>query len=214
MTEKQQPLIQQDVAYKSWLGELKNHVRQTQLKAAVQVNSALLQFDWQLGESIVSRQQNTNWGSGFIKQLSQDLMAEFPEMKGFSKRNLELIRQWYLYWFNDPLITQQLVAQLTQIPWGHNQQIINKCKNKQEALYYLHCTLEHGWSRAVLTHQIESGLYLREGKAINNFKATLPAVQSDLAQQTLKDPYIFDFLTLSSNYNERDLEQGLIEHIT
>lgn len=214
MEEKQRPLIQQDAAYKSWLAELKNHVRQTQLKAAVQVNSALLQFYWQLGESIVSRQQNTSWGSGFIKQLSQDLMAEFPEMKGFSLRNLKYIRQWYSFWSQDESIGQQLVARLTQVPWGHNVHIVSKSTSIREALYYINTTIEHSWSRAVLTHQIESGLYQREGKAINNFKATLPAVQSDLAQQTLKDPYIFDFLTLSSSYNERDLEQGLIEHIT
>ncbi|NRB39208.1 MAG: DUF1016 domain-containing protein [Pseudomonadales bacterium] len=201
-------------SYREWLGDLKNRFRQTQLKAAVQVNSNLLQFYWELGEDIVKRQQQASWGSGFLKQLSQDLIAEFPAIKGFSKRNLELIRQWYLYWNSEAAIAQQAVAQLHSIPWGHNQLIINKCQGKQEALYYVRSTIEHGWSRSVLTHQIESGLYQREGQAINNFDVTLPSVQSDLAQQTLKDPYVFDFLTLSTDYNERELEQGLIEHIT
>lgn len=207
-------LIKQNHDYSQWLLELKNRFRQRQLKAAVQVNRELLQFYWELGEDIVKRQQDTSWGSGFLKQLSQDLMLEFPEVKGFSKRNLELIRQWYLYWTSDPAIAQQLVAQLTSIPWGHNVHIVSKCQNKQEAQYYIRSTLEHGWSRSVLTHQIESGLYQREGKAINNFEATLPLAQSDLAQQTLKDPYVFDFLTLSKNYSERELEQSLIQHIT
>jgi len=211
---KDKALIQHNAAYKHWLAGLKSKVRQTQLKAAVQVNTALLQFYWELGEEIVARQQQASWGSGFLKQLSQDLMAEFPSIKGFSKRNLELIRQWYLYWSGEPAIAQQAVAQLLSIPWGHNQHIINKCQDKQAALYYVRNTLEHGWSRSVLTHQIESGLYQREGKAINNFEATLPALQSDLAQQTLKDPYVFDFLTLSKDYSERELEQGLIKHIT
>lgn len=111
-------------------------------------------------------------------------------------------------------IGQQLVAQLTQIPWGHNLQIISRCWSIKEALYYVENTLENGWSRSVLTQQIASGLWQREGKAINNFAATLPTPQSDLAQQTLKDPYIFDFLTLSKQHSERELEQGLTDHIT
>ena len=173
-----------------------------------------MQYYWQLGEQIFERQQKSEWGSSFLNQLSQDLMTEFPEVKGFSKRNLALIRQWYLYWKDEAEIVQQLVAQLASIPWGHNAQIISKCPNKQEAQYYVRQTLENGWSRSVLVHQIESGLYRREGRALSNFETTLPAVQSDLAQQTLKDPYIFDFLTLSEDYNERELEHSLVTHIT
>ncbi|OUS30675.1 hypothetical protein A9Q99_05700 [Gammaproteobacteria bacterium 45_16_T64] len=206
--------IKHDSAYGQWLGDLKNRFRQTQLKAAVQVNSSLLQFYWELGEEIVKRQQQTSWGSGFIKQLSQDLIAEFPEIKGFSERNIKYIRQWHRFWVGGQSIGQQAVAQLIAIPWGHNVHIISKCQTTQEALYYVRATIEHGWSRSVLTHQIESGLYQREGKAISNFESTLPAVQSDLAQQTLKDPYVFDFLTLSKNYSERELEKGLIDHIS
>ena len=200
--------------YKSWLKTLKQKVLTTQLKAAVQVNSTLLAFYWELGEDIVRRQAEANWGDGFLKQLSKDLMAEFPEIKGFSRRNLELIRQWYLFWNRSSAIAKQAVSQLVQVPWGHNLTISRKCQTETEALYYIRNTIEHGWSRNVLSHQIESNLWQREGNAVSNFTATLPQVQSDLAQQTLKDPYVFDFLTLSKSYNERELEQGLVEHIT
>jgi len=200
--------------YKVWLGELKQKFQQTQLKAAVQVNSTLLEFYWSLGKDIVEKQADSTWGSGFLKQLSHDLMLEFPDVKGFSKRNLEQIRRWYLFWTEEGAIAKQPAAQLMQIPWWHNVVIVSKCNTWAEALYYVQQIQLNGWSRSVLTHQVESGLWQREGKAINNFESTLPAIQSDLAQQTLKDPYVFDFLTLSKDYNERELEQNLVKHIT
>jgi len=197
--------------YKHWLKDLKQKVLHSQLKAVVKVNSTLLEFYWELGEEIVLRQSQASWGDGFLKQLSQDLMVEFPDIKGFSERNLKYIRQWVVFYSSDKVIGQQLVAQLTQIPWGHNLKIIAQCQSIAEAVYYVQNTLDNGWSRSVLTHQIESGLWQREGKAINNFSETLPEPQSDLAQQVLKDPYVFDFLTLSKQHSERELEQGLIE---
>ena len=200
--------------YKSWLKTLKQKVLSTQLKAAVQVNSTLLAFYWELGEDIVRRQTQVNWGDGFLKQLSKDLMTEFPDIKGFSLSNIKYIRQWHLFYRDEVEKSQQLVGQLTSTPWGHNLKIISKCQTTAEALYYVCNTIEYGWSRNVLTHQIESGLWQREGKTVSNFNSTLPTVQSDLAQQTLKDPYVFDFLTLTHSYNEKELEQGLIEHIT
>ncbi|WP_257255088.1 YhcG family protein [Endozoicomonas sp. SESOKO3] len=200
--------------YKSWLKNLKQKVLATQLKAAVQVNSTLLNFYWELGEDIVRRQVEANWGDGFLKQLNKDLSSEFPDIKGFSLSNIKYIRQWHLFYRDEVEKSQQLVGQLTSIPWGHNLKIISKCQTTAEALYYVGKTIEHGWSRNVLTHQIESGLWQRKGQAPNNFNATLPAVQSDLAQQTLKDPYMFDFLAFTDNYTERELEQGLIKHIT
>lgn len=214
-------IIQNSNDYRRWLGELKNRFRQVQLKAAVAVNTALLQFYWDLGSDIVAQQAQADWGSGFLGQLSADLMREFPEMKGFSLRNLKYIRQWRLFWA-PAAIGQQPVAQLTKqsaeqilsIPWGHNLAIIAKCKQHDEAQYYVQNTLTHGWSRSVLVHQIESGLWQRDGKAITNFAQTLPAPQSDLAMQMLKDPYKFDFFSLSKEYTERELESGLIEHIT
>ncbi|MDD2942422.1 MAG: PDDEXK nuclease domain-containing protein [bacterium] len=237
--------------YRDWLKDIKQRLRQAQVKAAVQVNTALLTFYWELGADIVERQKSAQWGSGFLKQLSADLMAEFPDMKGFSKRNLEQIRRWHLFYAEgivdcatgcgiigqqvaaqlpkrngesiakqpatqlaDNPIQSQLVATLVSIPWWHNVVIISKCKNVSEALYYVNKTLEHNWSRNVLTHQIETGLHEREGKAVNNFAATLPAPQSDLAQQLIKDPYNFDFLTLTKDYNELELEKALTDHIT
>jgi len=200
--------------YKTWLIDLKQKFQQTQLKAATQVNSTLLEFYWDLGGDIVEKQKSSVWGDGFLKQLSHDLMTEFPEIKGFSKRNLEQIRRWQLFWSEPNSIAKQAASQLFQIPWWHHVVILAKCKNKAEALYYVQQTQTHGWSRSVLTHQIESGLWQREGKAVNNFERTLPSIQSDLAQQTLKDPYLFDFLALTKSFNERELEQGLVEHIT
>jgi len=146
--------------------------------------------------------------------LSKDLMRDFPEVKGFSKRNLERIRQWYKFYSQENSITTQAVSQLCNLPWGHNVLIVQKSKNREEALYYVQQTIQYGWSRSVLTHQIESQLYEREGKALTNFSKTLPSPQSDLANQILKDPYNFDFLTMTKAFNERELEDGLTEHIT
>lgn len=230
-----------DNDYKVWLADIKSRICNVQIKAALKVNTALLSFYWELGADIVARQEKTAWGDGFLLQLSKDLMTEFPEMKGFSRRNLELIRKWHLFYKQASLpgqiakqlvsqmpvthkkenneqpigrIGQQLVEQITSIPWGHNIAIITKCKNHEEALYYVQHTMLHNLSRSVLVHQIESGLYKREGKSVNNFTVTLPKEQSDLARQTLKDPYIFDFLSMTKEYTERDLEKGLIDHIT
>ncbi|MEN0035997.1 MAG: PDDEXK nuclease domain-containing protein [Cellvibrio sp.] len=207
-------IIKTNLEYKDWLKGIKQSFLQTQLKAAISVNTALLEFYWQLGGEIVEKQKSAQWGDGFLAQLSHDLIAEFPDIKGFSKRNLEQIRQWCRYWTADSSIALQAVAQLVQIPWGHNLIIISKCPNHVEALFYVQNTLKHGWSRNVLVHQIESGLYQRDAKAITNFEQTLPPLQSDLALQTLKDPYIFDFLNLTHDYNERELEQALTQHIT
>jgi predicted nuclease of restriction endonuclease-like (RecB) superfamily len=206
--------FQIDKDYSNWLKELKNKIRTVQLKAAVKVNSGLLNFYWELGADIVDKQTNAKWGEGFLSKLSQDLMCEFPGIKGFSKRNLELIRQWYLFYNQETTIAKQAVSQLSRIPWGHNIAIIAKCKNIHEALYYVQNSMVHHWSRSVLVHQIESGLYGREGKAITNFPKTLPPPQSDLAVQTLKDPYVFDFLTMTKDYNEIELEKLLVNHIT
>ena len=200
-----------DEDYSVWLKELKNKVRLVQIKAAVKVNSELLQFYWELGADIVEKQATAKWGDGFLSNLSHDLMAEFPDMRGFSKRNLELIRKWYCFWFVQDEIAKQLA---TQIPWWHNVVIITKTKNADEALFYVQKTIQNNWSRSVLTHHIENNLFKREGKAINNFKATLPEPQSDLAIETLKDPYNFDFLALTEKHNEKELEDALIKHVT
>ena len=209
-------------AYSNWLKELKQKVRLVQIKAAVKVNSELLRFYWELGLDIVDKQKNTKWGDGFLNQLSQDLSSTFPDMKGFSKRNLELIRKWYRFWSDSTLIAKQLATQtesvhiipIFQIPWWHNVVIITKIQNSDKALFYVNKTIQNNWSRSVLTHHIESDLFKREGKAVTNFEATLPAPQSDLARETLKDPYNFDFLTLTEKHNEKELENALVNHVT
>mgnify|MGYP005847406119 FL=1 len=214
--------IKSDSGYKDWLSQIKNKLRNVQMSAAVAVNREMLRFYWELGSEIVEKQKSSSWGARLLPQLSRDLSAEFPETKGFSVSNLKYMRQWFLFYAGGSSIGQQAVgqivqlpvSQITRIPWGHNLAIIAKCKNLDEALYYVQNTIAYGWSRSVLTHQIESGLWQREGKAITNFSQTLPANQSDLARQTFKDPYILDFMMLTKEHNERELELGLIQHIT
>lgn len=212
--------------YKTWLSELKYTIQQRQIKAAIAVNTELIKVYWELGKQIVEKQANTNWGSGFIDQLSKDLKTAFPEMNSFSSKNLRNCRQFYQF-YSDSLIWKQLVSKLENqqliselenklfsIPWGHHILIMQKNKNQNEALFYIEKTIENNWSRAVLEYQIETQLHKRQGKAINNFKQTLPEIDSDLAKQVLKDPYNFDFLTLSESAKERDLEQELIKNIS
>ena len=210
-------LLQQDKDYSAFLRELKNRIKSAQIKAAVTVNGELITLYWELAEKIVEKQKTSQWGDGLLKQMSKDLQGEFPDMKGFSKRNLELMRQWYLFWTPENAVELQAVAQLVnakqlamQIPCWHNVVIISKIKNHEEALFYVQKTIDNNWSRAVLTHQIEGNLFGREGKALTNFSASLPAPQSDLARQTLKDPYIFDFLTMREKNDERELEDALV----
>ena len=197
--------------YKAFIRDIKQRIQTAQIKAAVTVNQELLRLYWDMAERMVAKQEQTQWGDGFIKQMSIDLHEEFPGMKGFSERNLKYIRQWYQFFRKSDPIGQQLVA---QIPWGHNIAILSKCKNAVEAVFYIQKTIQNNWSRAVLIHHIESGLFSREGKAITNFQTTLPAPHSDLARQTMKDPYNFDFLTLRERHDEKELESALIEHVT
>ncbi len=227
---KKQKLNINNSAYKQWLVALKAKVRSAQLKAAVKVNIEILKFYWELGSEIVEKQKYSSWGDGFLKQLSKDLTAEFPDIKGFSYRNIRAIKQWHLFWNQDNTNWQQAVANLDefskqavsqmeespifQIPWGHNLVIISKTSSTEEAQFYVQRTVENGWSRNVLVHQIESDLFNRCGKAISNFNQTLPDAQSDLAQQTLKDPYNFDFLVIREKYDEKELENALIKNIT
>ena len=205
--------------YKIWLESLKNKFRSSQIKASIKVNTTLLEFYWDLGGQIVQKQEEHKRRSGFLEKLSHDLSAEFPDVKGFSYRNIRFIRQWYIFWQQDAAKIenenwQQLVAILFQIPWGHHQIILNKIKNIDEAIYYVQNTMLNGISRSVLVHQIESNLYEREGKAITNFENTLPPIQSDLAKEITKDPYIFDFVTLTQDYQEKELEDALTQNIT
>ena len=197
--------------YKEWFRELKQRIRQSQIRAAVRVNTTLLELYWDLGADIVSKQIESVWGSGIIKQLSDDLRMEFPDMQGFSTTNLWYIKKWYLFYSQSSEKLPQVVG---EIPWGHNREIITKCKSIEEALFYAHKTIDEGWSRSTLIHFIEAGYYHSFGKAVANFKNTLPAVQSELAAETLKDPYNFDFLSMTAGYKERELENALADNIT
>ena len=196
--------------YAQWLGQLKQEIHSAQQKAARSVNTELVQLYWRLGKEILERQDHAGWGAGIVDRLAQDLRVSFPEMRGLSRSNLLYMRAFSAAW-PDPAIVQQLVGQL---PWGHNVVLLTKLKTAEERVGYATQALEHGWSRNVLVHQIESRSLARSGTAITNFEQRLPAPQSDLAREALKDPYVFDFLTLGPEANERSLENALVEHLT
>ena len=198
--------------YKQFIKDIKFKIKTSQIKASIKVNEELLKLYWDIAQMIVSKQKESSWGDGLVERISKDLKREFPDMKGFSKTNLLYMKKWYLFWNSENL--PQVVGEIFKIPWGHNREIITKVKNRDEALFYAQKTLENGWSRAVLLHQIESFLYQREGKSINNFNQQLPSTQSDLAKSILKDPYNFDFLMLTKKHNEKELEDALMEQIT
>jgi len=199
-----------DKDYISFLNEIKNKIKTAQIKAVIKVNEELLRLYWDIAKMIISKQKESKWGDGIIEKISNDLKKEFPNMKGFSVTNIKYMRKWYLFWINSP----QVVDEIFQIPWGHNREIITKCKTIDEAIFYVNKSIENGYSRAVLVHQIESDLCKRNQKTINNFDKKLPTLQSDLAKEQLKDPYCFDFLTLSEKYNEKELEDALIDNLT
>ena len=217
--------------FKSWVSQLKQDIRSAQIRAAIKVNTELLRLYWRMGADICEKQKSASWGDGWLKELSRELMAEFPDMKGLSHRNLQYIRQWYLFYNQGNIIVQQVVAQLDDekrqqavaqisedvffsVPWGHHLYIISQCKDVDRAVFYLKKTVENGWSRAVLLNYLDTNLYERQGKAVNNFNRLLANPQSELATQTLKDPYNFDFLTLDGEYRERELEQALTHNVT
>ncbi|MEY8608225.1 PDDEXK nuclease domain-containing protein [Parabacteroides segnis] len=212
-------LIKTNNDYKAWVTEIKQHIRQSQFKAAVKVNTELIRLYWTLGKDIVERQSESEWGKGFFNELSQDLKDAFPDMEGFSVTNLKYMKRMYLFYSQSDIIRQQLADELQEhllfsIPWWHHVVLMTKCNTIEEALFYMKKIVENGWSRNVLMNFIEADLYKAEGKAITNFASCLPNPQSDLAQQTLKDPYNFDFLSMRSGYRERELEDALTENIT
>ena len=195
--------------YAILLSEIKSRVQAAQVRAALSINRELVLLYWQIGSEIGARQAQQGWGAKVIERLARDLKAAFPDMAGFSPRNLRYMRDFAAAW-PDSEIVQQVVAKL---PWGHNVRLLDKVRDAETRLWYARATVEYGWSRAVLEHQIETRLIARQGQAITNFARTLPPPQSDLAQQTLKDPYNFDFLTLGEDARERHLEAGLQQHI-
>jgi predicted nuclease of restriction endonuclease-like (RecB) superfamily len=242
--------------YAPLLADLKVRVRAAQVKARLSVNRELVLLYWHIGREILRCQKEQGWGTKVVERLAKDLATEFPEMGGFSARNLNYMLAFVEAWASvailqqpvaklsatkaqgqivqrpvaklpGPIVQQaagQIVSQpvtqldgppesLALLPWSTNLILLHKLKNPATRLWYARKTLEHGWSRAVLTVQIESRLHERSGKAITNFDRTLPPSQSDLAREALKDPYTFDFLSLSEEAQERDLERGLVQHI-
>lgn len=199
--------------YRNLIANLKNRIQAAQIKAAVIVNTQLITLYWEIGKQIAERQQASGWGDTVIEQIAKDLSREFQNMKGFSRANLYRMTRFYAFYASQ----EEFVAQaVRQIPWGHNILIFQQIKDHSKALWYVRKTIENGWSRNVLAHQIDSRLYERQAEKprIDNFTERLPAPQSDLARETLKDPYVFDFLSVGDEAYERELETALVERIT
>ena len=207
-------MTKQLTEYISWVNELKILIQKTQIKAAISVNRELLGLYWTIVKSISEKVNNTNWGSSVVEKLSKDLKVEFPNQKGFSRSNLFSMKKWFEFYSKSEIDLEKVQQLVGQIPWGQNVVIISKSRNIQEALFYSNKTIENNWSRSVLLHQIELNFYERHGKAITNFTTTLPTPHSELAIETLKDPYKFDFLTLQEKALEKDIENQLVKHIT
>ena len=210
-------MVQQAVAklgrrpkgYPQLLAEIKARITKARLRASLSANRELVLLYWKIGREILKRQKQEGWGTQVIARLARDLGRAFPEMKGFSVRNLQYMRK-FAEAYSRASFVQQAAA---QIPWFHNCILIDRVKSLAERSWYIQQTLAHGWSRNVLGHQIESGLYRRQGKALTNFSRTLSRPQSDLARETLKDPYVFDFLSLGPAAEERDLQHFLLHHL-
>lgn len=195
--------------YSTWLQGLKDQIRTARVRASLAVNSELVRLYWRIGHEIRERKTAQGWGAKVNEQLARDLKAEFPDMKGLSPRNLVYMQTFAGAWPGDE-ITQQVVAQL---PWGHHCTLLDKLPDRPTREWYIKKTIENGWSRSVLEMQIESQAHLRVGAAQTNFSATLPAPQSDLARDILKDPYTFEFLGILEPTNERTIERALIDHL-
>lgn len=204
-----------DKDYLQWVKELTGRYHQSQIKAAVKVNSVLIEFYWGLGRDIVSLEVDNKYGGKFYATLSADLRKEMPDVEGLSESNIRYAKRFYQLYAECSRNLQQLVEDLCSIPWGHHIRIIDKCSDHPDkALFYVRQTLENGWSRAMLLNFLGTDLYERQGKALTNFQRTMPAVTSDLAQELTKDPYSFDFLSMRNDYNERQLKDALLTNIT
>lgn len=217
-------LIKIDEEYAEWIQSVGARFKSMQVKAATKVNQEMLRFYWYLGKDMVEMRAESRWGSKFYDSLSKDLVSAMPDQKSFSPRNLRYMTQFYQMYskivpqavakLNNDEVSLQLVDKLCSIPWGHHRYIIDKCKGDTEkALFYVRKTIENNWSRAVLLNWLDTDLYERQGKAITNFDKQLPIAQGDLANELTKDPYNFDFLTMTEGYNEKELKDALTDNI-
>lgn len=202
-----------DQEYQNWIVDLKKRYKQSQIKAAIKINSELVQFYWSLGRDIVKTKSETRWGSRFYETLSKDLRASFPDAKGFSKTNIKNARQFYES-FPENEIGRQVVDQIFMIPWGHIVFIIRYVNNdSKKALFYIRKTIDNNWSRSVLLNFLDTNLYERSQEKLTNFATTLPEENSDLANELIKDPYDFNFLSMDDKYTEKELKDALIDNI-
>ena len=242
-----------DEGYVQWMADIKQRFRQSQVKAAVRVNTAMLEFYWSVGRDLVVLRAEERWGAGVVKQFALDMRQSFPDETGFSDTNVKYMKRWYLFYYErvikgqrpvdqighqagDELVViirqqvadqieegekgQRLVDQLEmpklfgQVPWGQHIDIISRCETLDEALFYVQQVVDGGWSRPKLNANIDKHLYQSQGAAVTNFEHTLPAPQSQLAKEILKDPYHFGFLSMSEEYEEKDLEDALVSNVT
>lgn len=214
-------LVEVDAQYREWISEVSKRFHQSQIKAAVKVNDEMLRFYWQLGKELHDRKDKFSYGQSFYKTISRDLRRELPDVKSFSETNLRYMQKFaelYSEISNLPQVGEDFrseeIEPLFAISWGHHKIIIDKCNgNPKKALFFVNQVIQNNWSRAVLLNFLDTDLYERQGKAITNFNLTLPAMQSDLAQEITKDPYKFDFITLTQSYNEKELKDALMDNI-
>ncbi len=225
-----------DMNYISWLADVKQRFNKAQAKAMVRVNTSMLEFYWSIGRDLVDMKAEQRWGSGIVKQFALDMRNAYPNESGFSWTNVKNMKRWYLFYYEAYTKSQQAVDQLGEndqerksqqavdllkmpdefgkVPWGHHVYIISKSSSVEEAIFYINKTIEGNWSRSALVDQIANSLFLKIGKAITNFDNKLPDPQGQLAQEMLKDPYSFEFLTMKEGYDEKELEDALITNIT
>ena len=210
-----------DKNYIEWITEVSKRFKQSQIKAAVKVNDEMLRFYWKLGKDLHDKKNEFSYGKSFYKTISGDLRRLLPEVKSFSETNLKYMQYFYELYPTVPNRPQlgddlkgTLKTEIFTIPWGHHKLIIDKCKdNTDKAIFFVNQVIQNSWSRTVLLNFLDTDLYERQGKAITNFKLTLPNVQSDLAQEITKDPYKFDFITMTQSYNEKELKDALMDNI-
>ena len=210
MSDKPVSLSPAPQGYAEWLAELKRRIHSAQQRATLAVNRELVLLHWQIGRDILARQADQGWGAKVIDRLAKDLRAAFPHMKGFSPRNLKYMRAFADAW-PDGEFVQGVLAQL---PWYHQLALLDKLPSAEARQWYAAKAIEHNWSRNVLVMQIETRLLERTGQATTNFPTTLPTPQSDLARESIKDPYRFDFLGLTDEAQEREIENALVRHVT
>ena len=210
MDETPPGLVPPPEGYADWLTELKTRIHSAQQRATLAVNRELVLLYWQIGQDILARQSAQGWGAKVIERLALDLRAAFPDMKGFSPRNLKYMRAFAEAWPDAEFVQ----AVLAQLPWYHQLALLDKLSGPETRRWYAAKAIEHNWSRNILVMQIETRLLERSGKSITNFEASLPRPQSDLARESLKDPYRFDFLGLTDEAQEREIENALVKHVT